>query len=90
MKEIYYADYLSLMAGENSACACAKTVGVDYNVHIMRLVIRIPSAENTAIVVVAKFGDELVQNCNETIHIVKTWLKSVGLDLAEHMSKTEL
>ena len=39
-------------------------------------------ADDTAVVAVAKYLEEIEQLCNETISIIRKWLSSVGLELA--------
>ncbi len=47
-------------------------------------------ADDIAIVVSAKHLDEIEMVANETISIVKNWLESVGLELAEHKTEAVL
>ena len=47
-------------------------------------------ADDIGIVVTAKLLEEVVQISNETISIVRRWLSSMGLTLAEHKTEAVL
>lgn len=47
-------------------------------------------ADDIAVVVVAKTLEEVTQNCNNTIKDVKIWLRSAGLELADHKTEAVL
>lgn len=47
-------------------------------------------ADDIAVVVTAKFTEEVTRICNEAIDIVRQWLATVGLELAEHKTEAVL
>lgn len=47
-------------------------------------------ADDIAVVVTAKFTEEITRICNEAVDIIRQWLSSVGLHLAEHKTEAVL
>ena len=47
-------------------------------------------ADDIAVVVIAKFTEEVTRICNQSVDIIRRWLLSVGLHLAEHKTEAVL